>query len=64
MTSTLLRTNQRHLVKYFKQYHIDYSRLNLAEKPPSKSVKKLTKHFDPENDVIDKRILYEITGRK
>lgn len=25
MTSTLLRTNQRHLVKYFKQYHIDYS---------------------------------------
>lgn len=64
MTSTLLRTNQRHLIKFFKQYHIDYSRLNLAEKPPSKSAKKLTKHFDPDNDVIDKRILYEITGRK
>lgn len=64
MTSTLLRTNQRQLVKYFKQYHIDYSRLKVPEQNPSKSIKKLTKHFDPINDAVDKRILYEITGRK
>lgn len=27
LTSTLLRTNQRHLIKYFKQFHISYDRL-------------------------------------
>ena len=64
MTSTLLRTNQRQLVKYFKQYHIDYSKMKVPGQNPPKSIKKLTKHFDPINDTIDKRILYEITGRK
>jgi hypothetical protein len=64
LTSTLLRTNQRHLIKYFKQYHISYDRLQLPEQKPPKSIKKLVQHFDPINDVIDKRILYEITGRK
>jgi len=64
MTSTLLRTNQRHLIKYFKQYHISYDKLKLPEQKKPKSIKKLTQHFDPINDVVDKRILYEITGRK
>jgi hypothetical protein len=29
-----------------------------------KPIDQLTKHFNPVNDAVDKRILYEITGRK
>ena len=59
-----MRTNQRHLVRYFKQYHIDYANMKPPSSKPPKSVKELTEFFNPEEDVIDKRILYEITGRK
>ena len=63
LTHTVLRTNQRQLVQYFKQYHIDYKSLKVKESKTTK-VEKLTEHFDPAFDPIDKRILYEITGRK
>ena len=51
-------------MQYFKHYHIDEDRLELPGKKPQKEVSYLTKHFDPGHDMVDKRILYEITGRR
>jgi len=42
---------------------VDYDNLELPEKKECKSVAHMMKHFDPNNDIVDKRILYEITGR-
>jgi hypothetical protein len=64
LTSVMLRKNQRQLVPYFSRYHLDPDNLKLPENPPPKSVGHLMKHFDPKDDAIDKRILYEITNRK
>jgi hypothetical protein len=64
LTSVLLRPNQRQLVKYFKNYHLDLDNLELPKKVPNETLQHLMKRFNPTDDPIDKRILYEITGRK
>ena len=64
LTSVMLRKNQRQLIPYFRNYHIDPENLTLPEPSPPKSVGHMMEHFDPNDDVIDKRILYEITNRK
>ena len=51
-------------MKYFKHYNIDEDRLDLPAKKKQKEMSYLTKHFDPSGDMVDKRILYEITGRR
>ena len=63
-SSVMLRKNQRQLVPYFKSYHIDPDNLKLPENPPPSSVGHLMKNFNPNEDAVDKRILWEITGRK
>ena len=60
----MLRKNQRHFVKYFKNYHIDPDNLTLPPEREPKSVSHLLRHFDPLGDAVDKRILYEIMERK
>lgn len=64
LTSVMLRKNQRQLVPYFRSYHLDPDNLKLPEIASPKSVGHLMKNFDPKDDAIDKRILYEITKRK
>jgi len=51
-------------VRYFKAYHLDQDNLELPAKEENQAVRHLVGNFDPDNDVVDKRILYEITGRK
>mmetsp|Transcript_4481 Transcript_4481/g.2967 ORF Transcript_4481/g.2967 Transcript_4481/m.2967 type:complete len:84 (+) Transcript_4481:1444-1695(+) len=51
------------MVKYFRQYNLDADRLYLPE-PVTQTVDEILTGFDPDNDDIERRILYEITGRK
>ena len=51
-------------MKHFKYYNIDVDNLTLPEKRENESIEHLMKNFDPTTDAIDKRILYEITGKK
>jgi hypothetical protein len=59
----VLKSHQRELVRFFKNYYIDKDDPKLPECCELKPVSHLMKKFDPDNDVVDKRILYEITGR-
>jgi hypothetical protein len=59
----VLKSHQRELVRFFKNYCIDKDDPKLPECCELKPVTHLMKNFDPDNDVVDKRILYEITGR-
>jgi len=51
------------MIKYFRLYHLESSNLYLPESVEIPMEELLSK-FDPENNMVDKRILYEITGRK
>lgn len=59
-----MKASNRQLIKYFKPYHIDQKELELPEKKPPLSVNQLLANFNPGNNFIHRRILYEITGRK
>jgi hypothetical protein len=60
LTSVMLRSHQRQLVQYFKNYHIDYDDLQAPERREYKSIDHLLKKFDPDTNSVDKRILNEI----
>lgn len=64
MAKAQLASNQRGLVDYFRDYYIDDDNYELKEKKMMATEKLVGPNFDPENDKIDKRILYEVTGRK
>ena len=64
MTSVVLRKNQRDLVPYLKPYHIDEDDLYEPSIKKEVSAGHLAKNFNPEENMIDRRILYEITKRK
>ena len=58
-----LRQNQRQLVQFFQAYHLDEEELELPpEKPPHSTIEML-RRFDPQHNIDDHRILYEITRR-
>jgi len=60
-----LSAKQRSMVRFFKEYHIDADHPKLEIKKSSiPNINKLLEDFNPEENFIDRRILYEITGRK
>jgi len=64
LSKAQLASNQRGLVNYFRDYYIDDESFELKETKEMAVEKLIGPKFDPENDKIDKRILYEVTGRR
>ena len=65
----LFKTRQRRTVGYFRRYVItendlpkgsDVKKIGVID--PFEKFKKLYRHFDPENDKWDRRLLFEVTG--
>ena len=66
-----LNRRQRVSVQYFKRYTIKDYELNFKvkgvdDKAPSRemSVNRLVNQCEPEQDPLDKRIVYEMTGQR
>jgi hypothetical protein len=64
ITSVQLRSNQQQMVPYFKDYHINDENPTIKFSKQPRDVEKMFKHFNPNTDTLDRRILWEITGRK
>ena len=61
----LTKKRQRKSVQYFMKYVIDHHEVKEeALAVHSMTAEQLIDGFDPLNDQVDRRILYEITGRK
>ena len=56
--------SQRSFIKWFKEYHIDDDEPHLPERKTAISTEEYMKKFNPAENAIDRRILYEITHRK
>lgn len=56
--------SQRGFIKWFREYHIDDDEPNLPERKTAISTEDYMKRFNPAENAIDRRILYEITKRK
>jgi len=54
--------NRRSMVKHFRQYRLQIDNLFLPE-PFEPSIEKIMRGFDPNSNNVDKRILFEVTGR-
>eukprot|EP00352_Strombidinopsis_acuminata_P004050 CAMPEP_0176404116 /NCGR_PEP_ID=MMETSP0126-20121128/50624_1 /TAXON_ID=141414 ORGANISM="Strombidinopsis acuminatum, Strain SPMC142" /NCGR_SAMPLE_ID=MMETSP0126 /ASSEMBLY_ACC=CAM_ASM_000229 /LENGTH=85 /DNA_ID=CAMNT_0017782747 /DNA_START=1389 /DNA_END=1646 /DNA_ORIENTATION=+ len=53
------------MVKFFKDYRIDLDDPNIDDDdPPIFDCRRLLMNFDSENNSMDKRILFKITGRR
>jgi len=63
LSKASLTDEQRQLVDYFKPYTLDKKNTPIP-KPVKLPTRTLLRNFDPETSVIDRRILFEITGRK
>lgn len=48
------------MVPFFRQYRIDEDNPEIEVKPVNPDITHLMTHFDPDEDAIDRRILYEI----
>lgn len=55
---------QRLSVKYFKRYNIVDSQIDKECHHKSMSIDRIVDECKPDEDPIDRRILYELTGRK
>ena len=64
VSSVTLRRNQIQLIPWFKTYHIDDNEPILPEPKQLSCFSHLMSRFTPESNDIDKKILFEITGRK
>ena len=66
MSEIQMHKNQRSMIKYFAEYQLDEDNLEIPEKKELTTIKELCgkDKFKPEEDMVDKRILYSITGRK
>ena len=51
-------------MNYFKLVHSQVGEPKTKKKGEGDTVAALTKGFNPEEDIIDRRMLYEITGRR
>ena len=59
-----MKRSQKKLVPYFRPYHIDEDNPELPEPKSQEPNSRTLANFNPDTDIIDRKILYEITGRK
>ena len=63
----MFKPRQRHAVQYFRRYILqdrDIVNDEVADEQKQIPIEKIWEDLDPESDEWDRRLLYEVTGRR